>query len=193
MRGEIKLGAWRSFVGEEVLTVQGDFVWRAQTKLFGLPVSGFDAFVGGVGLMRWKLFGLVPMLSASGPDLALSAAGRAAGECFWLPSRLLSPEVELLDLDPSTLLARIPACGQIVEVRFDLGPDDLPVAVSFDRIGIDKGRCFVGRFGGFLAEWREFNGVRLPTAVRAGWKFGSPDFEASGEFFRAEVLSAEFR
>ena len=56
----------------------------------GLPVTGYDRFVDGAGEMRWKLLGIIPIISALGTDITRSAAGRFAAESVWLPSLLLS-------------------------------------------------------------------------------------------------------
>jgi hypothetical protein len=50
---------------------------------------GSDRYVDGQGAMDWKLFGLVRVIHAEGPDVSRSSAGRAGGEAVWVPTALL--------------------------------------------------------------------------------------------------------
>ena len=51
-------------------------IWRATVRMHGLPIRGSDSYLDGQGAMRWRLFGIVPMVNAAGPDITRSAAGR---------------------------------------------------------------------------------------------------------------------
>lgn len=86
MRGEIRLGAWRSFTARQVLAPPRGFVWAARARFLGIPVVGFDRFSSGSGEMDWRLGGLIPVMSATGPDVTRSAAGRLAGEMALAPT-----------------------------------------------------------------------------------------------------------
>jgi uncharacterized protein DUF6920 len=68
-------------------------IWRAAVRMHGPPIRGSDSLVDGHGAMRWKLFGIVPIVHASGPDITRSAAGRVNIESIWLPSVLCSDAV----------------------------------------------------------------------------------------------------
>ena len=88
MRGSIRLGRrWLPFRAEEVLAPHAGFVWSA--AVMG-GIRGHDAYADGDGRMRWRLFGVVPVMSATGPNVSLSAAGRAAAEACWVPTTLLA-------------------------------------------------------------------------------------------------------
>src|SRR3712207_5802719 len=80
MRGEIRLGSWRPFTATQVLAPPRGFIWAATTRVLGLPVTGFDRYSSGSGQMDWRLGGLVPVVTANGPDVTRRAAGRLAGE-----------------------------------------------------------------------------------------------------------------
>ena len=69
MHGEIRLGArWDRFEGEQVIRAGRGFVWRASIRMRGMRVSGSDRWIDGAGLLSWKLFGLVRLARADGPD-----------------------------------------------------------------------------------------------------------------------------
>jgi hypothetical protein len=85
MHGEIKIKRWYPFTAEQVISWSRGFIWRAEARMGALTIRGSDRYVDGQGAMRWKLFGLVPFITASGPDITRSAAGRVNMECAWVP------------------------------------------------------------------------------------------------------------
>ena len=93
MHGEIKLKRWLPFTAEQVIRQGRDMIWRATVGRNMSTIRGFDRFVDGEGAMRWKLFGLFPVMSASGSDISRSAAGRVKAESVWLPSILCGDDV----------------------------------------------------------------------------------------------------
>lgn len=200
MHGEIKLGhEWHAFDAEQVLRAHRGFVWRAHTKLLGLPVSGFDRLVDGEGAMRWKLLGLVPVVTAGGPDVTRSAIGRAQLESVWLPSSLIGAGVTWSAPDDRHL-----------GVELGVADDDGHIELEIDERGALRS-AWTRRWGnpeeaaggppgfhehpfGVLAtEQRTFGDVTIPSALRVGWYFGTPRFEPQGEFFRVTVDDVQLR
>jgi hypothetical protein len=82
MHGEIKLGQWLPFTAEQVIHWGRGFLWKASVRRNGVPIRGFDRLLNGQGVMRWKLLGLIPVMSASGPDVTRSSAGRMMAESY---------------------------------------------------------------------------------------------------------------
>jgi hypothetical protein len=186
MRGSIKVGPWVPFRAEEVLAPHEAFVWAART---GGIISGADAFVDGHGGMRWKLFGLVPVIRASGPDYAKSAAGRAGSEGMWLPTALLPRfGVRWAAPDASHVTASFGVGGVPVELRFTLDDEGRMRSLVFDRWkGADvSGPAGPYPFGGDVTDYRSFVGLTIPSEGRFGWFYGT-DRWAEGEFFRYRI------
>ena len=73
MHGEIKLKQWNAFKAEEVIHWGRGFMWRATVRMGWAFMRGGDSFVDGTGAMRWRLFGVIPVVSASGSDVTRSA------------------------------------------------------------------------------------------------------------------------
>lgn len=194
MHGEIKLGSWRRFTAEEVLRWDRGFVWSARTKLAGLPVSGSDRWIDGVGAMRWKLLGLVPVMVASGPDIARSALGRCQLECVWLPSALAGPGVVWQAEDPERVEARLVFAGEPGTVRLACDAAGGVRSVVGPRWGNPGGgRHRLVDFGGVVEAERCFEGYTIPSRLRLGWYFGTDRFASEGEFFRVTVDAATYR
>src|SRR3569832_2882983 len=99
IHGEIKLRGWYPFTAEQVRRWVRGMIWRATVEVYGLPIRGGDSFLDGEGAMRWRLFGLVPIITAEGADITRSAAGRAHDESIWLPSVLCADDVRWSERD----------------------------------------------------------------------------------------------
>ncbi len=193
MRGDIKLGMqWQPFRARQILSPGEGFIWAARSRLFGLPITGFDRFSAGQGQMRWKLLNIIPVLSASGADVARSAAGRLAAESVLLPtafqtagwspgsdkdvvtmSRVINGAEEKVNL-------RLTAQGQLAEVWM----------MRWGNPGGEKPGRYP--FGVAIMEEKEFSGITLPSVLRAGWWWGTPN-QGDGEFFHARITGALFR
>src|SRR5205823_8064675 len=75
MQGSIKIGGrWLPFRATEVLAPQRGFVWSARVS--GGLFAGSDQYDSGLGAMRWKILGLIPVVQAASIVLAVVAIGR---------------------------------------------------------------------------------------------------------------------
>lgn len=194
MHGEIKLGTWRSFTAEEVLHRDRGFVWRARTRLAGLPVRGSDRWVDGVGAMNWRVLGLIPVMVASGPDISRSALGRCRLESVWLPSTLAGPGVVWRAKEERRVEARLAVGGEPGSIVLGCSAGGGVESIVGPRWGNpDGGPHRLVDFGGVVEAERSFGGHTIPSKLRLGWYFGTDRFAAEGEFFRVTVDEATYR
>ena len=192
MRGQIKLGSWCPFTASQVLSPDG-YVWAATARVKGLPVTGYDRFSSGVGQMRWRLLGMVPVQTAEGADVARSAAGRLVGEVVLAPTTFRSGSWEESPAgDTAVYTLRTSAGPETATLQVDADGSLREVMVS--RWGNPDGGTSYGRhpFGVRVAAERTFGGVIVPSTFSAGWWFGT-DRQREGEFFRAEITTVTFR
>ena len=191
MRGEIRLGAWRPFTARQVLAPPRGFVWAATARFLGLPVTGFDRYGSGSGQMDWRLGGLVPVMTATGPDVTRSAAGRLAGETALVPTTFRAARWSAgSDDDRAVVSWRIDDHEESAELQ--VGADGRLIGVVVQRWGNPDGAPF-GRhpFGVAVEAEETFAGVTIGSVLRAGWWWGT-DRQPEGEFFRARVTDASF-
>lgn len=195
MHGTIRLGdAWHRFEAEQVLRWDRGFVWRASVRQGVTPIVGSDRWLDGEGSMRWKLLGVVPVLKADGPDVTRSAAGRLHIESMWTPAVFLGPGVRWAERDASHARATIAAHGEASSLELTLDEEGAVTASKMLRWGNPEGDAFhYADFGALVEGERTFDGVTLPTVLRAGWFFGSERFERDGEFIRLTIDHAEFK
>lgn len=189
MRGAIKpKGTWMPFTARQILTPGKGFVWRADAKQGFIPLQVTDHYSSGEGRMRVALFGLIPIVNASGPEVAKSAAGRLLGECVWLPSALLPQQgATWEEVDNS-------------HVKVTLGVDDLKTTLTLtvdgegrlEEVVFPRWKDTEGDFVPFsvaIEEERTFGGYTIPSKLRAGWWYGTDRYD---EFFRATIEKATF-
>jgi hypothetical protein len=195
MQGEIKLGRWRPFEAEQVIRWGRGMVWRAKAKLGPVSIAGQDAVVDGVGQMRWRLAGIIPVMHADGPDVSRSAAGRLELEATLLPSVLLDDDVRWHPSDDEHVAqahVHVPGDEGLITLHVDAA--GRLQRASTPRWGNPEGGEFHEvPFGVILDGELHTGGYAIPATIRAGWYFGTERFESEGEFFRAEILSAQLR
>jgi hypothetical protein len=192
MRGQIRLGAWRRFTAHQVITVPEGYIWAATVRMMGLPVTGFDRLSSGTGQMSWRLLGLVRVMTADGPDITRSAAGRLVAEIVLVPTAFRAV-TWTAGAHGDSAITTCRAGGETEHAELRVGPDGRLLEVTVNRWGNPDGEPY-GRypFGMTTEAEAAFAGVTLPVAFRAGWWWGT-DRQESGEFFRGRITGAAFR
>jgi hypothetical protein len=191
MTGHIKIGSWRRFTATQVVAPSRGYIWAANARLFGLPVIGYDRLSGGSGEMRWRLLDAVPVVSADGPDVTRSAAGRLASEIVLVPTAFGS--AVWTDGGPDTAVATWGSGAEQQRVELHLGPDGRLRSVLMQRWGNPDGQPFARYpFGVSVDSERTDSGVTVPAEIRAGWWRGTARQDA-GEFFRARITEVTSR
>jgi hypothetical protein len=192
MRGTIRLGTWRTFTARQVLAPPDGYIWAARASFSGLPVVGYDRLSSDTARMRWRLLGLVPVVTAEGPDVVRSAAGRLANEFVLVPTTFRRATWRLGDR-PDTAVATWRIGAEEVDVELRVGRDGNLLGAGLQRWGNPDGRPYgYYPFGVTVAAERTFAGVTIASTVRAGWWWDT-DRQDDGEFFRAQFTDATFR
>lgn len=174
----------------QMLAMPEGFIWKMSASRGALRISGSDT----EQWTRFWLMGLLPVARTGGdPDHTRSAFGRYVAEAvFWTPAALLpGPGVtwRLVDVNTTRVIVRHEGMEQAVDVV--VAEDGRPLQVSFDRWSNANPEKVhrLQPFGGYLSEFREFDGFVLPTRVEAGNFFATDDYFP---FFIAEVKAVEF-
>lgn len=193
MHGSIKLSRWRPFKAEQVIVQDRGMIWQASVRVHGVEIQGQDSFVDGVGAMRWKLLGLIPVMQASGPDVSRSAAGRVAAESLWLPSALCGAGVSWIADNSATTRVRLSVDGHVADLALALNQGRVQ-SVALARWGNPEGREFHNAdFGAFVEQEATFGGYTIPARLNVGWYFGTDRFDAEGKFFHVTIDDAVYR
>jgi hypothetical protein len=188
MRGHIKLGRWLPFRARQLLVPSLGTVWVA--RVAGV-ITGSDRYVAGTGGMNWKLFGIIPVMHAEGPDVSRSAAERAAGESIWTPTAVALNNT-LNDTGADRVDVTIDVDRHRVAVEHDLDEAGRLTGSSLRRWGDpdNTGTWSEHPFGVEVTSNRTLGGVTIPDRGRAGWHYGTDRWQ-EGVFFRYEITGYE--
>lgn len=195
MEGRFSLGTkdapnYMDMTATQVLATPEGFVWKMSGGSGLMRMSGSDSG-------RWTRFwlaGLVPVARFGGdPDHTRSAYGRYVAEALiWSPAALLpGPSVtwEPLDQNSARVIVRRDTLEQAADVT--VGADGRPLEIIFQRWSNanPEGVHRLQPFGGFLSDFRDVAGYRLPFHIEAGNMFGT---QAYFPFFIADVTGIIF-
>lgn len=189
-RGDRNEARYDPMQARQILAPPHGFVWQVRAGAIG----GSDAATPDTSWTRFRLFGLVPVVRISDdPDHFRSAFGRTVAEAaFWTPAALLpGPNVrwEALDADSARAIVTFAGLEQSVDISVDV--QGQPTSVVIERWSdVNAAKVYqLQPFGGTTADFREFDGYRLPTRIEGGNWFGTDDYFP---FFKARVTSITF-
>jgi len=192
MNGEIKLGKWCKFSAKQIIEIDHGYLWQANVFMGHFFINGYDLLRDSNAKMRWNLLGLLPVINVSGIDLRRSAIGRYAIETIWIPSYFLS-NVKW-NVDKNIVKAHFNALNEEIELNLKIDHDGKMKEISMNRWGkIDSKNYQNIPFGAYIEEERCFEGYTIPSRLKAGWFFGTSDYEQKGEFFHVEITKAEYK
>jgi len=195
MSGEFRLkpkGPWQPMSATQVLAPPHGFIWTARIGK-GLWFEAEDRYAEGHGRLKAWLWGLLPVVSASGSHITRGQIGRMAGESVLAPASLLPVRgVTWTGVDAERARGQVRISGEDVELTLRVAADGRPREVVFKRWGdrTDSGNYQYIPFGARLGGELTVDGYRVPQEMAAGWWYGT---ERYAEFFRAKIESLELR
>ncbi len=121
-----------------------------------------------------RLLGLIPVASASGPELNQGALLRYLNEIMWFPAAALSPAISWVEAGPDSAMATITNGGISAEATFFFDQQGRPIDMRAMRY--DVGSNALQEWSTPLRAWGEFGGVRVPVEGSGVWKYPTGDF-----------------
>ncbi len=195
MEGQLGFGSrdepkYEPMTARQVLLPPQGLVWRLDAGV----ISGSDVATPDTSWTRMWLLHVLPVVRISGnPDHRRSAFGRVVAEgAFWvLPSLLPGNNVSWTEIDESTARATVSFGDYSQSIDLTVDADGRPVRVVLQRWSNENSdRIYREQpFGGYLSDFREVNGYRLPMRVEGGNLIGTEDYFP---FYKAEVRSIRF-
>jgi hypothetical protein len=195
MRGELLLepdGDPLAMEAHQVLAPPHGFVWRARARRGLLRISGYDRYTRGDGELYWRIYGVLPVVRESGPDVTRSAAGRLAMEAILMPAALVPGRgVHWEPVDEQTARFHLTIGDETVVTALTVDPDGRPIRASAMRWRGDlPGGAAYARFDVEMDGELVSGGYTLPGRVQAGWDLTGPE---AFRFFDATLERADFR
>jgi hypothetical protein len=195
MAGEMRLGPrqpWLRLRAQQTFAPPTGFVWEASVGRGLTRFAGADTYAHGQGRVAFRLWDLVPIVRASGPDVSRAARGRLAIESIWQPVALLPQRgVAWTSIDDRMARAVVPIDGEAMPLTLTVAPDGSLESAVMGRWGNltpDGGYAAIP-FGVDVVAERTFGGYTVPSEVRVGWWYGT---DRQFDFFHAEISGANY-
>lgn len=187
--GHFKLDTrWRTFCGEHVVSPQHGFVFQAEVELDDVVVIGHDAYVDGIGVMDWRLFGRLPALLNEGDEVSRSFIARQAAFLVLVPGAPLFWGSMGEAIDDSSFAVDIRVGAGVETATLTIDSTGAPEAVWVERYGNPNGEYGLFPYG-VEVSWA--GAAPWPDSLRASWLVGdepTPYLEA--RVVRGEMLEA---
>lgn len=178
-----KDGPWMSVKAEQYFTVdEPGFVWIADVKMAPLlHLSGMDTYQAGKGKMNIKLLSLFSVVDSEGPEIDSATMMRYLVEMMWFPAGALSPYIKWQVMGQNNAKAKMEYKGVSVSAVFYFNENGDIIRIEGKRYREINGKYFLTDWGGRNIEFKEFEGIRIPSKSEVIW------FEEDGEFIWFEV------
>ncbi len=189
MRGRIRSGPadpWMPFTAEQhsFFDEPSRLFYMDASRVF-VPIQGLHRYVGSAAAMRVKAAGLVPVVTASGPEMTRAETVTMFNDmCLMAPATLVDPAIRWEGEDGSTVAAAYTNAGHTIRARLvfsDAG--ELIDFWSDDRRQASAGGQALRsvRWSTPVGRYRAFGAVRLMSGGDARWH------EPAGEYAYIEM------
>lgn len=183
---------WKPFTSDQfVVTRRPGFDWDARIRLApGLAVHVRDAYVGGRGVLRASIAGLVGVMRLEGAGaIAEGELMRFMAEATWYPTALLpSQGVRWEAIDAHHARATLVDGPVTLSLTYGFGDDGFVDTVRAEARGrtID-GRIVPTPWLGHFRDWQPRNGLVIPLEGEVAWAL--PDGERP--YWRGRIVAIE--
>ena len=199
MHGEIGLGTkekpnYQAMHAKQILAPPYGLVWKLNTGKGVMHISGSDGIEDKKSWVHFWLMKTIPIVRVGGnDDHARAAFGRVVAEVvFWAPATLL-PQFgatwEIIDIDTARATVIYQGTTQTVDVTVDKNGKPIMVIIPRWSNANPQKEYKLQPFGGYLSEFKEFEGYTLATHVEGGNFIGEKGYFP---FYKADVDTINF-
>jgi hypothetical protein len=185
-----KNGNWMPITAEQYFSLdKPGFIWTADVKMAPLVhLSGVDTFKAGKGKMKIKILSLFPVVDAEGPEIDSGSMMRYLAEMMWFPSASLNPYIKWHEIDRNSVKATMTYKGISASGVFYFNDNGDIIRFMGKRYRDVNGKYILCDWGGINKEFKEFEGIRIPSKSDVTW------FEEDGKFkwFEIEITELQY-
>jgi len=199
LEGKISLGSrdkpdYLPMQAHQILAPPHGLVWKLSAGQGFIRFNGSDGIHDDHSWSRFWLWGIFPIVWVGGnKDHLRSAFGRVVAESvFWAPATLLPQNnVTWREIDKDTAQATVIFGDNQQAVNISVADNGMPTKVVIPRwSNANPNKTYqLQAFGGYLSEFREFSGYRLPTVVEGGNFIDTANYFP---FYKARVVDLKF-
>lgn len=190
--GSIKMASgqeWTDIKGTQYFSINPPaLVWKGEAASGLISITAKDSFTAGKGHMQIKLFSTFTIGDETGPSMDQGAFIRFLSEIMWFPTAFLSDYItwEAIDEHSARIFAEIEGQKISAVCYFDTQGR----LINFKTLryrSTDTGPILTD-WEVTISDYKEFNGIIIPTKGKAIWKLKEGDFE----YVRLEITEIEY-
>ncbi len=182
--------SWMPFEAEQYFTILSPgFLWSASMKM--LPVYSIkarDMYSGGKGNMYIKLPSFVTIADAKGYEIDQGSALRYLAEMVWFPTAYLNEYISYKPIDDNSCEITMDYQGITASAVLHFNDIGEMTGLTAERYREENGEYSLDVWSPRVSEYREVNGIRIPTNSEVIWKLNSGDFPC----IRIEVTDIKY-
>lgn len=189
-------GFFRTKPGERWLPIEGvqyfttatpGFVWNASVRPAPLLwIEARDCLLSGRGNMLVKFVSTFTIADASGPQIDQGASLRWLAEGMWFPYAFVGDQIEWAPVDARSARVTLRHDGLPVSAVVEFDDEGKLASLRGDRYRDVGGNGVLTPWVGRGSDYRDFNGLRVPSSVEVLWVL--PEGEFSYVRFRVTTL-----
>lgn len=182
--------SWMPVEAEQYFTTdEPGFVWKANIKAAPLfHISGRDKYENGKGNMLIKILSLFTVADSKGKEIDQGTLLRYLAESIWFPSAALNEYIVWEELDQYHAKATMPYGDISASGIFAF--NDMGQVINFEaeRYGDFNGEIRLETWSIPVREYKEFEGIWIPTKGDVTWKLDTGDFN----WFNFEITEVKY-
>lgn len=192
-KAEMRLGAdssWMPVIAEQYFTtVEPGFIWKAKIKPAPfIHIVGRDKYYQGKGSMLIKPFSLITIADSHGREMDQGAMLRYLAETVWFPTAVLENYITWEEIDSNNAKATMSYGGVTASGIFTFNEVGEVIKFEAERYGEFDGEFRLETWSIPLRDYKEFNGIKVPTKGYVTWKFETGDYN----WFNFELIEIEY-
>jgi len=138
--------------------------------------------------MLIKLFSLIPIANASGPEIDQGTLMRFLAEITWFPTIALSDYIQWEHVDTHRARAIMSYGGLSVSGIFSFDENGDVISFEGSRYYEQEGNYSLETWFISVSGYKVFDGLRIPSAAEVTWKLEDGDFT----WFKLEVTDVRY-
>ncbi|AGL03382.1 DUF6544 family protein [Desulfoscipio gibsoniae] len=185
-----KENPWMPLVAEQYFTVdRPGYIWIAKVKAAPfVHIAGKDKYYQGRGNMLIRLMSLVTVADGRGKEIDQGSLVRYLAETVWIPTAALADYIMWEAVDEHSARATMSYGGVTASGVFTFNDQGEVASFVAERYGDFDGRYVLETWSIIMRDYRELDGIRVPTKGEVIWKLESGDFN----WYQFEVNEIEY-
>ncbi|MEW6624923.1 MAG: DUF6544 family protein [Bacillota bacterium] len=181
---------WMPVAAKQYFTIdEPGFIWKARIKAAPLAyIVGRDKYYEGKGHMLIKVLSLIRVADSKGKEIDQGSLIRYLAEIVWFPTAALSSYITWEEIDANSARATMSYKGVTGSGIFTFNEKGEVVNFTAERYGEFDGEFVLATWSIPMMDYKEFNGIRVPTKGEVTWKLATGDFN----WYNFEVVDIEY-